>query len=137
MSPKYRQADICKFQEASGRRQHFLPPHSGYCFTQSLREVQSSGEVRVEFSSVAQSYPTLCDPVDCSMLSITNFRSLLKLMSIKSVMPTNGLILCHPLLLTSVFSSIRSFSVSQFFSSGGQSIGVSASSSVRPMNIQD
>ena len=44
-------------------------------------------------------------------LSITNFRSLLKLMSIKSVMPSNNLILCHPLLLPpSMFPSIRVFS---------------------------
>ena len=52
------------------------------------------------FISVAESCPTLCDPMDCSMpLSITNSRSLLKLMSIKSLMPSNHLILCHPLLL--------------------------------------
>ena len=66
------------------------------------------------FSSVAQLYPTLCDPMDCSMpgtLSITNSRSLLKLMSIKSVMLSNHLVLCRPLLLLpSVFSSIRVFS---------------------------
>ena len=44
-------------------------------------------------------------------LSITNSWSLLKLMSIKSVMPSNHLILCHPLLLpSSIFSSIRDFS---------------------------
>ena len=42
--------------------------------------------------------------------SITNSRSLLRLMSIKSVMPSNHLILCHPLLLPSVFPSIRVFS---------------------------
>ena len=42
-------------------------------------------------------------------LSITNSRSLLKLMSIESVMPSNHLILCHPLLLPSVFPSIRVF----------------------------
>ena len=71
-------------------------------------------------------------------LSITNSRSLLKLMSIESVMPSNHFILCHPLLLLlSVFPSIRSFPVSQFFASGGQSIGVSASTSILPMNIQD
>ena len=68
-------------------------------------------------------------------LSITNSWSLLKLMSIKSMMPSNHLILCRPLLLLpSVFPSIR---VSQFFASGGQSFGVSASASVLPMNIQD
>ena len=59
--------------------------------------------------------------------------SLLKLMSTESVMPSNHLILCHPLLLHSIFPSIRVFSNE----SGGQSIGVSASSSVLPMNIQD
>ena len=44
-------------------------------------------------------------------LSITNSRSLLKLMSIESLMPSNHLILCHPLLLPSVFPSIRVFSI--------------------------
>ena len=43
-------------------------------------------------------------------LSITNARSLLKLMSIESVMPSSHLILCHPLLLPSIFPSIRVFS---------------------------
>ena len=70
-------------------------------------------------------------------LSIINPRSLIKLMSIQSVMPSNHLILCHPLLLQpSFFWSIRSFQMSQFFISGGQSIRVSASASVFPMNIQ-
>ena len=68
----------------------------------------------VQFSSVAQSCLTLCDPMDCSnqaSLSITNSQSLLKLMSIKSVMPSNRLILCRPLLLPpSIFPSIRVFS---------------------------
>ena len=68
-------------------------------------------------------------------LSITNSRSLLKLMSMKSVMPSNHLFLCHPLLLPSIFPSIRVFS-NEFFSSGGQSVGASASASVLAMNIQ-
>ena len=105
---------------------------------------------------ITSSYPTLCDPMDCSLsgysvhgilqarimewvailffssvqllsciqlfetpwtaarqasLSITDSQSLLKLMSIKSVMPSNHLILCHPiLLLPSIFPSIRVFS---------------------------
>ena len=62
----------------------------------------------------SQSCPTLCDPMDCSMpglLSITNSQNLLKFMSIESVMPSNHLILCHPLLLPpSIFPSIRVFS---------------------------
>ena len=66
-----------------------------------------------QFSLVTQSYPTLCEPMDCTTpgLSITNSRSLLKLTSIKSVMPSNHLILCCPLLLLpSIFPSIRVFS---------------------------
>ena len=70
-------------------------------------------------------------------LAITNSRAYSKLMYIQSVMPSNQLILCRPLLLLpSLFPSIRVFT-SQFFASGGQSIGVSASASVLPMNIQD
>ena len=71
-------------------------------------------------------------------MTITNSQSLLKHKSIESVMPSNHLILCHPiLLLPSVFPSIRVFPISQSSALGGQSIGVSASPSVLPMNIQD
>ena len=71
-------------------------------------------------------------------LSITNSRSLLKLMSINSVMLSSHPILCRPLLLLpSVFPRSASFPMSHFFTSGGQSIGVSASASVLPTNIQD
>ena len=68
----------------------------------------------LKFSSVAQSCPTLCDlcatPRQAS-LSITNSGSLLKPMSIESVMSSNHLIFCRPLLLLpSVFHSIRVFS---------------------------
>ena len=73
-------------------------------------------------------------------LSITISQSLLKPMSIESVMPSNHLILCHPLLLPSIFPSIRVFlneSVFGQYLSCGQSIGVSASASVLPMNTQD
>ena len=69
-------------------------------------------------------------------LSITNSWSLLKLMSIESVMPSNHLILSRPLLfLPSIFPTSGSFPMSQLFPSGGQSIGASAS--VLPMDIQD
>ena len=64
-------------------------------------------------SSVTQLCLTLCDPMDCSQafLSIINSQSLLKLMSIESVMPSNHLILGHPLLLpSSIFPSSRVFS---------------------------
>ena len=68
----------------------------------------------VQFSSVAQLSPTLCDPMDCSipgLPSITNSQSLFKLMSIESVMPSSHFILCHPLLLLpSIFPRIKVFS---------------------------
>ena len=60
-----------------------------------------------QFSSVSQSCPTLCDPMNYS----TNSRSSLKLMSMESVMPSSHLILCHPLfLLPPIPPSIRVFS---------------------------
>ena len=65
-------------------------------------------------NSVAQLCPTLCNPMDCStlgLLSITNSQSLLKLMSIKSVMPSNHLIFYRSLLLLpSILPNIRVFS---------------------------
>ena len=68
----------------------------------------------VQFSSVAQSCLTLCDPMNHSTpasLSITNSQSSLRLTSIEWVMPSSHLILCHPLLLLpSIFWSIRVFS---------------------------
>ena len=71
-----------------------------------------------------------------AFLAITDSQNLLKLMSNDLVMPSNHLILCHPLLLPSILPSIRVIS-SQFFTSGGQSIGVSASASVFPLNSQN
>ena len=67
-----------------------------------------------QFNSVAQSYLTLCNCMDAARqasLSITNSLSLLKLMSIESVITSNHLILCHPPLLPpSIFPNIRVFS---------------------------
>ena len=85
-----------------------------------------------QFSSVAQSYPTLQPPWTAACQAS---RSLPKL--IELVVPSNHLILCHPFLPPSIFPASRSLQMSQFFASGGQSIGVSASASVLPMNIQD
>ena len=68
--------------------------------------------ITYQFSSVAQSFPTLLDPMAAcqASLSITNSQSLRKLMSIESVMPSRHLILCRPLLLLpSIFPSIRVF----------------------------
>ena len=85
----------------------------------------------VQFSSVAHSCPTLCDPMDCSTascslngrLTITltipdhhQLLELLKFMSIESVMPSNHLILCCPLLLpSSIFPGIRVFTNESVF----------------------
>ena len=67
-----------------------------------------------------------------------NSQRLLKLMSIESVMPSNHLIFCRPLLLLpQSFPASGSFPMSQLFSLDGKSIGVSSSASVFPMNIQD
>ena len=105
------------------------------------------GALSVQFSSVQFSSVQLLNHVQLfgtpwtatcqASLPITNAQSLLKLMSIECVMPSNHFVLCHPLLLLpSIILSISVFSIIQFFTSGGQSIGVSASASVLPMNIQ-
>ena len=70
-------------------------------------------------------------------LSFTLSQILLKLMSIESVMPSNHPILCRPLSsCRQSFPASGSFPMSQFFTSGGQSIWASASASVLTMNIQ-
>ena len=71
-------------------------------------------------------------------LFFTIFWSLLRLMSIESVIPSNQLILCCPLplLLSLAFPSIRVFSSKLALHVRGQSVGTSASASVLPMNIQ-
>ena len=66
-----------------------------------------------QFSSVTQSCPTLCKPMNIARqasLSVTNSQSSPKPMSIELVMPSKHLILCRPLLLPSIFPSIRVFS---------------------------
>ena len=67
----------------------------------------------IQFHSVAQSYPTLCDPMDRSTLGLPvhyQLPELTQTYAIESVMPSNHLILCGPLLLPSIFLSIRVFS---------------------------
>ena len=95
---------------------------------------------QVRFSSVLSRVWLFVTPWTAACqasLSITNSQSWLKLMSIKMVMPSNHLIFCRPhLLLPSIIPSNRAFP-SQFFASGGLNIGVSASASVLPMNIQN
>ena len=94
----------------------------------------------IQFSSVAQSCLTLCDPMTTACqasLSITNSRSLPKLRSIESMMPSNHLILCHSISCFQSFPASGFFPMSPFFASGDQSIAASASVSVLPMNVQD
>ena len=93
----------------------------------------------VQFShSVVSDSETPWIAVRQASLSITISRSLPKLISIESVMPSSHLILCHYLLLLpQILPSIRVFSMNQLFAWGGQSIGVSASASVLPMNTQN
>ena len=92
----------------------------------------------VQFSLVTQHAQLFVTPWTAARkapLSITNSQSLLKLTSLESVMPSNHPILCHPLLLLpSIFPSIRIFSNELVLL---QSIRVSASASVLPVNTQD
>ena len=83
---------------------------------------------------------TLCNPMTAALqasLSITNSRSLPKLMSIESVMSSNHLVICHPLLLPSIFPSIRVFSNESVLRIRWSKYWSLASASVLPMNIQD
>ena len=89
----------------------------------------------VQLLSHVQLFVTPWTAAHQASLSLTNSWSLLKLTFIELVMPSNHLILCHPLLLPSIFSTLGSFLMLQFFSSGGQSTGASAS--VLPVNIQN
>ena len=96
------------------------------------------GYQSVQSLSLIQLFTTPWTSVCQASLSITNSWGLLKLMSIEWVLPSNYLVLCHPiLLLPSVFPSITVFSTESVLRSGGQSIGASASTSVLPINIQN
>ena len=99
----------------------------------------------VQFSSVAQLCLILCDPMNCSrpglpvhhQLPELVFRSLLRLTSIESVMPSRHLILCCPLLLLPPsLPASESFPMSQLFTWGGQSTGVLALASFFPKKSQ-
>ena len=113
-----------------------LSNRESICYQASTTQGSTTGNKVQSLSHV-----WLYDPMDCTRqasLSITNSQRLLKLMSIELVMPSNHLILCHS------FSSCHqsfppsgSFQINQLFTSGGQSVGVSASTSILPMNTQD
>ena len=89
---------------------------SHYCLQKKKKKIQG----RIIFSSVIQSCPTLCDPMNHStpgVVSITNSRSSLKLMYIESGMPSSHPILCRPLLLLcpQPLPASGSFPMSQLF----------------------
>ena len=88
--------------------------------------------------SVTKSCLTLRNPTYCSTPAFPVLHFLPEFaQNLELVMPSNQLILGHPvLLLPSIYPSIRVFPVRQLFVSGVQSIGASASTSVLPMNIQ-
>ena len=95
-----------------------------------------------QFSSVAQSCPTLGDPMDCSMPGFPVHQQLLEFTLTHVHQVGNAIQPSHPLSSPSPPALNLSqhqglFQMSQFFASGGQSIGVSASASVLPMNIQN
>ena len=98
----------------------------GWCPSVQFSSVQSLSHVRL----FATPWTAACQ----ASLSITNFQSSLKLMSIESVMPSSHLI---PFSCPQALQASGSFPMSQLFASGGQSIGVSASTAVLPMNTQD
>ena len=93
------------------------------------------------FSSVAQSCPTLCDPMDCSTPGLPVHHQLPEFTQTHVHWVGDVIQPSHPLSSPSPpafnLSQHQSFPMTQFFTSGGQSIGVSASASVFPMNIQD
>ena len=94
--------------------------------------------ISVQSFSCVQVFATPWTSARQASLSITNSLSLLKFLSIESVMPSSHLILCRLLLLLPpAVPASGSFPMSQLFTSGGQSIRVSASASVLPRKIQD
>ena len=119
-----------------------LPLKGQYCYEKNWRTtIQPRPNfliVAVQLLSHVQLFVTPWTAACQASLSFTISWSLLKLMSIESVMPSNHLTFCCPLLLLpSVFPSIRVFFNESALLSGGQSIGASGSASVLPMNIQD
>ena len=97
--------------------------------------------VSVQFSSVTQSCPTPCNPMDCSTPGLLVHHQLPEFSQTHVHWVGDAIQPSHPVVPFSSclqsFPASRSFPMSQFFTSGGQSIGVSASTSVLPVNTQD
>ena len=108
---------------------------------QILYHLSYQGSHSVRFSSVIQSCPTLSVTMDCSMSGFPVHHQLPELTQSYVHWVSDAIQPAHPVIPFSSclqsFLASGSFPVSQFFASGGQSVGVSASASVLPMNIQD
>ena len=97
----------------------------------------------IQFSSVTQSCPTLCDSTDHSTPSFPAHHQLPELAQTHihqvsdAIQPSHPLSFASPPAFIFFLPASGSFQMSQFFTSGGQSIRVSASASVIPMNSQD
>ena len=118
--------------------------HMKRCLTLLIsREMQAKITMRYHLSSVAQSCLAFCDLLDYSMPGLPVDHQLLELAQTHVHRVGDTIQISHPLLFPSPPAFIQSLSASgsflrsQFFASGGQSIGVSVSPSVLPMNIQD
>ena len=113
------------------------------CENWTVRETDCSWTDAFElFSSVTQSCPAVCDPMDCSTPGFPVHHQLLELTWTQVHQVGDAIQPSHPQLSASLqafnlFTASGSFPVNQFFASGGQSIAVSASASVLPVNIQD
>ena len=103
-------------------------------------KVRTYNVVGICCCSVAQTCPTLCNPMDCSMPGFPVHHQLPELAQTHIHWVSDAIQPSHPLLSPSpafsLFPASGSFPLSQFFTSGGQSIGASASASVLPVNIQ-
>ena len=108
------------------------------------KEIQKRGDIcisSVQFSSVAQSCLTLCNPMNRSTPGLPVYHQLPEFTQTHAHRVSDAIQPSHPLssllLLPPIPPSIRVFPMSQFFAWGGQSVGVSASPSVLAMNTQD
>ena len=106
--------------------------------------IQKHTPLSVQFSSVVQLCPTLCDPMDCSTPGLPVHHQLPEFTQTHVHWVSDAIQLSHPLsspsppaFNLSQHQGLFSFQMSQLFASGGQSIGVSASTSILPMNTQD
>ena len=126
-----------KTKQTNKKTQLLLGTEMGYKWREHIDRCSIESIWEVQFSSVTQSCPTLCSPMNCSSPGLPVHHQLPELCPLSWW--------CHPTISSSVipFSHLQSFPVSgsfqmsQLFASGGQRIGVSASTSVLPMNIQD